>query len=409
MAEDFLAVRAFKFTEARVEEAINAVRRAADGPGDCRRQWRDEGCRHGLYLRAGRTGGTYYRIHKQAGRKVKVRLGDATAMKLSEARNRALKHAGGNTDAAAPVRVRTDGPTVQAAWDAYMAAAASGLFVMGRRPAKASTLARYEQSYGPHVKPRYGRSSLHRLAKDIRKIHASLIDRPCTANNLLCGLKAMFTHAATVGTWTGPNPLIDQATGRQLRRHYIASRTRYLSNPELKRVMKAAAAEVDPWPDFFPLLLLTGVRQGSLKVARWAEFDLEAAEPTWLLPTSKTGHPLLLPLMPAAVEILRRRQATAATEFVFPMKSDPSRPIENTDLAWFRIREVAGVPDCRLHDFRRTNATIATIGGATLQSVGRNLGHRSLATTQRVYAIADLENAKQAASIVEQQYREATA
>ena len=111
---DIAAEKAFSFTEARVEEAIRLVaagKAGADGEG--RRLWRDSGSAHGLHLRASASGGTYYRIHKERGRKVKKRIGDATTMRVTKAREIALKLAGGNHDAApAPIRVRTDGITV---------------------------------------------------------------------------------------------------------------------------------------------------------------------------------------------------------------------------------------------------------------------------------------------------------
>lgn len=410
-----LSLRSFSFTEAAVERALRAAAAADDaGAGDSRRLWRDEGCRHGLYLRAGRTGGTYYRIHKQGGRKVKTRIGDATVMRVSKARDAALKLAGGdNTAAAAPIRVRTDGPTVEKAWRAYLSDARSGAFIMGRERTSETTLKSYDELYRPHLKKRFGGRSLHFLARHVQQIHRSLSDRPAAANRLLIVIKNLYTHAAQAGYWSGVNPTIDPVRGRGIKKYTIKSRMRYLTTDELRDVSAAIEAECDPWPDFFPLLLLTGVRKGTLRQATWAQFDLNAAQPIWAIPTTKNGEPLILPLVPTAVEILKRRRKAMCVAkgkrshgWVFPRKGNPAVPIRDTREAWERILVAAGVEGVRIHDIRRTHGTLATLGGATLQAVGRSLGHKSVQATQ-VYARADITAAAQAAAIVEARLLEA--
>jgi integrase len=408
-----LSVKAFPFTEAAVERALRAAADAGDGDGDSRRLWRDEGSRHGLYLRAGRKGGTYYRIHKQGGRKIKTRIGDATSMRVAKAREAALKQAGGDKTAAAPLRVRTDGPTVEKAWRAYLADARSGAFIMGRNRTGETTLKSYDELYRPHLRKRFGNKSLHYLARHVQAIHRSLADRPAAANRLLIVIKNLYTHAATAGYWAAPNPTIDPVRGRGLKKYTLKSRARYLSSDELRRVTAAIEQECDPWPDYFPLLLLTGVRKGTLRQATWAQFDLEGSQPVWSIPTTKNGDPLVLPLVPTSVAILKRRRKALwqggrkpTSPWVFPRKGKPHLPIRDTREAWARILTAAEVEGARIHDIRRTHGTLATLGGATLQAVGRSLGHKSVQATQ-VYAIANITMAAQAAAIVEAKMLEA--
>ena len=408
-----LAAKSFQFTEAAVERALRAAA-AATSDGDGRRLWRDEGCRHGLYLRAGRHGGTYYRIHKRGGRKIKTRIGDAATMRVSKVRDAALKLAGGDKSAAAaPVRVRTDGPTVEKAWRAYMTDARSGAFVMGRERTGQTTLQSYEELYRPHLKKRFGNKSLHYLARHVQSIHHSLADRPAAANRLLIVIKNLYTHAAHAGYWSAVNPTIDPIRGRGIKKYSLKSRTRYLTADELRRVLAAIEAECDPWPAYFPLLLLTGVRKGTLSRATWSQLDLTGTPSVWSIPTSKNGEPLILPLMPTAVEILQRRRkasprVTAGQDWVFPRKFHPHLHIRDTREAWDRILKAAGVAGVRIHDIRRTHGTLATLGGASLQAVGRSLGHKTLQATQ-VYARADITAAAMAASIVEARLLEAGA
>lgn len=88
------------------------------------------------------------------------------------------------------------------------------------------------------------------------------------------------------------------------------------------------------------LLLLTAVRPGELRAARWDEFDLDAA--LWSIPAErmKMRRPHRVPLPVQAAAILRELQASRVRrELVFPSRDDPRQPMsENTiNLAIHRI------------------------------------------------------------------------
>jgi hypothetical protein len=281
------ADRSFNFTEAAVERVLQAAASAPVEAGDKRVLWRDSGSRQGLYLRVSRRGGTYYRIHKSRGKKIKTRIGDAATVAVDKARKLAMRQAGGDASAMPqPFRVRTDGPTVAKAWRAYIEDSRAGKFRMARMPPGESTIKSYEELYRPHVERRFGNKSLHQLARHVREIHEQMADRPAAANRLLIAIKNLYAHAATAGYWEGPNPTIDPIRGKSIRTYHIPSRTRYMTTAEMARVFDAVRQQCDPWPDFFPLLLLAGVRKGTLRHARWEEFDLDAHQPVWQIPVT---------------------------------------------------------------------------------------------------------------------------
>jgi integrase len=409
--------KAFPFTEARVEEAIRLVaagKVATDT--DRRRLWRDSGSPHGLYLRASAGGGTYYRIHKAQGRKVKTRIGDALTMRVAKAREAALKLAGGDTTAAAkPIRVRTDGATIAEAWKAYIADVESGEFIAGRKPTAASTIASYKILFNAHVGRPHGKKSLHQLARMVPELHRKLKDKPVTANRLVQVIRNLFTHAARTGNWDRPNPTIDPVTGRGLKKYTVASRSRHLTTAEAARVLAFAAGEPQPWRDFWRLLILTGVRASTLREMKWAHLDLRKSDSIWAVPTTKNGDPLEVPLVDTAAGILSERLAAApmdkgkpASVWVFPMRDDPKRCIADLDHAWNRVLEHAPLDGVRIHDLRRTAGSWATQGGAPLPNVGKLLGHRSHNSTA-VYARADTKGARAAAEIIEARLLEAGA
>ena len=75
---------------------------------------------------------------------------------------------------------------------------------------------------------------------------------------------------------------------------------------------------------------LTFARPGELRTARWADFDLDAAE--WRYTASKTGQPHLVPLASQAVDVMRELHLlTGRGEYVFPGVRGRNRPMsENT-------------------------------------------------------------------------------
>lgn len=412
-------VRAFRFTESRIEEAIALVRAGSVATkNNGRRVWRDADCPHGLHLVVGRRGASFYRIAKVAGRKIETRIGDATAMRVTKARDKARDLAAGIAEAAAaPIRVRTDGPTVDQAWKAYIADATSGDFIAGRRRTAASTIASYEGLYAAHLKRPYGNKSLHALAKNVHALHRRMKETPVAANRLLQVMSNLFVHAARSGAWDKPNPTLDPVTGRTLKKYQVAARERWLTTDEAARVLAFAKTEPDPWRDFWPLLLLTGVRVSNLREMRWGQLDLRDGGAVWSIPKTKNQEPHVVPLTSQAVAILRKRLEAApkgrgkaksqpASPWVFPMREDPTRCIIDCDHAWARVKENAPIEDVRIHDLRRTAGSWATQAGAPTPAVGKFIGDKSINATA-VYARADVSSGRMVAELVEDRFVEA--
>lgn len=64
--------------------------------------------------------------------------------------------------------------------------------------------------------------------------------------------------------------------------------------------------------------------------------------------------------------------------------------IVNLQKPWRRIRKPADIDDVRIHDLRHSFASIAAAHGASLQRIGRLLGHTNAQTTQRyAHLVAD--------------------
>ncbi len=396
--------RSFAFTESRVEEALRLLAAGkVETKADGRRYWRDAGSGHGLILLASRKGGTYYRVHKKGKKKIYVRIGDATTMRVSKAREVALKLAGGNRSAAPPaIRVRTDGPSVNEVFEQYLEAASTGRFIAGRKPVTQSTIRTYRETYRPHLKKLYGGKSLHALARDVARIHDDLRDSPSVANRVLQIIRNVFVFAIRSGLWDGPNPTIDTATGAPIRKHPTTARERWLTSTEAAAMLRFVAKQPDPWNNFWPLLLLVPVRVSTLRAMEWNQLDLDSDNPTWTTPITKQGKRLVQPLTATAVEILEQRLKRYGGEsrYVFPMQRDKSRPIAAVDEAWAKVREACNLSDANIHDLRRTTGTWATKAGMSQPAVGKMLGHRSTSSTH-IYTVADTSDARRSQEVVE--------
>ena len=75
------------------------------------------------------------------------------------------------------------------------------------------------------------------------------------------------------------------------------------------------------------LLLLTFVRKGELRGAKWSEFALEGESPTWVIPAErmKMREQHVVPLSPQVISLLRELQMfTGNREHLFPNKHRPT-------------------------------------------------------------------------------------
>ena len=119
---------------------------------------------------------------------------------------------------------------------------------------------------------------------------------------------------------------------------------------------------------------------------QWEDVDLLAG--VWRIPDTKQGEPQRVPLTPQAIDVLNRLKANAnGSPYVFPARVAGSATGHITDVtkAWSSVTEAAGLPELHMHDLRRTLGSWQALGGASLQVIGRSLGHRNTATTE-IYA-----------------------
>lgn len=248
------------------------------------------------------------------------------------------------------------------------------------------------------------------------------------ANRLLERLRAMYNKAIEWG-WDGQNP----ATG--IKKYKEISRDRFIQPAEMPWLIRALNEESNETVrDYLWTLLLTGARKTNTLMMRWEHINWYTHE--WRIPDTKNGEPALIPLVERAYAILQNRYKNSVSQWVFPQDDDPHKHFADPKKGWKRCLERASVYlwlqhekigewitllhqeypslpanmlfkiivsrarkgniqlspnllDIRIHDIRRTFGSYQAITGASLQVIGKSLGHKSIHATQ-VYARLNL-------------------
>ncbi len=267
---------------------------------------------------------------------------------------------------------------------------------------------------------------------DIQKLHEKIRKENglYQANRILERTRSLFNKAIEWG-WEGTNPVIG------IKKFKETSRDRFVQPIEMPYLIQSIECETNKTiRDYLWTLLLTGARKTNVMTMRWEQFDFTRSE--WRIPETKNGEPLRIPLVSRATDILLARKEASESEWVFPQEDDSKKHIVNVKRAWNRTLERAtlylwrnddklskwivateskipqhlpdemkfdlivkkaeeeevtvgnGLRDLRLHDIRRTFGSYQAITGASLQVIGKSLGHKSQQATQ-IYARLNLD------------------
>jgi integrase len=174
------------------------------------------------------------------------------------------------------------------------------------------------------------------------------------ANRLLAALRALFR-------WAAAQALVDaDPTSGVLARGAEEDRDRVLDRREFFFMWHGSDRIGRPFGPIFKLLALTGARKNEVAAMRWAEVDLE--QRIWTIPSARTkgDRTHIVHLSDAAIEILETLPRTG--ELVFSTTGET--PVSGFSAAKRRLdaemaKEAgAPIPDWRIHDIRRSSATM---------------------------------------------------
>jgi integrase len=250
---------------------------------------------------------------------------------------------------------------------------------------KPRTIADYERLLEHKIIPHLGHLVVERVTKeDVLKFHVAMQKTPRRANYTVSTFRAMMTYAEDCGLRP---PLSNPA--RRIEMYRERGRERFLSEDEIAKAADAiSTAERDgiigPHAAAgLRLALFTGARSGEVTAIEWAHIDW--ARKFVRLPDSKTNEPRTIHLSDAAMEVVKT-VPRVGRYVIAGVKED--EPYKNLSRAWIKARKLAGLQDVRLHDLRHSFASLAAGRGVSLQMIGKLLGHRVPATTQRYAHLA---------------------
>lgn len=207
---------------------------------------------------------------------------------------------------------------------------------------------------------------------------------PVRANRVGEVIRKMFAYAVKWG-WREDNPAMG------FRRRMESPRERFLSHEEIARLAAALdVAEDTRAADIIRMCMLTGARVGEVRQARFEDFNLEHL--TWTKPATTTKqrrvHRVPISDQAAAIVRLRRQVMLAGCPWLFPGDT-PGQPVQEVRRFWQRIQREAAIEEVRIHDLRHTFASLLVSGGASLEMIGKLLGHSQMQTTQRYAHLMD--------------------
>ena len=207
---------------------------------------------------------------------------------------------------------------------------------------------------------------------------------PVRANRIGEVLRKMFTLAVQWG-WCEDNP------AQRFHRRIETPRERFLSQEEIASLAAALdAAEDRRAADIIRMCMLTGARLGEVRQARFKQFNLEHM--SWSKPPAMTKQRRAhrVPISDETAAIVRHRQLLVprGTPWLFP-GDVPGQPVQEVRRFWAQIQKTCSLTDVHIHDLRHTFASLLVSGGASLEMIGKLLGHSQIQTTLRYAHLMD--------------------
>ena len=201
---------------------------------------------------------------------------------------------------------------------------------------------------------------------------------PIRANRMGEVLRKMFTLAVQWG-WCEDNP------AQRFHRRTETPRERFLSKEEIASLAAVLdAAEDRRAADIIRMCMLTGARLGEVRQARFEQFNLEHM--SWSKPPTMTKQRRAhrVPISDETAAIVRQRLLLVpnGSPWLFPGDT-PGQPVQEVRRFWAQVQKQCGLQDVRIHDLRHTFASLLVSGGASLEMIGKLLGHSQMQTTLR--------------------------
>lgn len=334
----------------------------------------------GLYLEVTAAGGRYWRLkYRHGGKEKRLAFGVYPEVSLKAARDRRAEARALIEAGADPMQAKR-AAALQAEKEQAATFEAVAREWLGHQSGKwqAGTLAMIRGSLEADVFPKIGARPLAQLRpREVAAIVKGIEARGAgeTAGRVLQRIRAVFRYAV-VHERIDSNPMLDLRPGELLKPRQVKHRAA-LADKDLPAFLAMLDAyEGDPTTKAaLRLLMLTAVRPGELRGARWAEFDTDAA--AWRVPAErmKMKREHLVPLSRQALEVIEaQRRISGGGELVFPSPFYPGKLLSENTLN-SALARMGYKGEHSAHGFRALFSTVANECGHDPDVIERQLAH----------------------------------
>jgi integrase len=189
--------------------------------------------------------------------------------------------------------------------------------------------------------------------------------------------RSEFNHrlscAKTFFTWAQKKRYIVDNPTAGFTPHSIVSRSRVLTDDELRAVWNAAEEAEGHFGVIVRLLILTGMRRGECAALQTSWIH----DSTIVLPkeATKNGREHVFPIEALATSILASALPSDASTRLFPARGKSETPFNGWSKGKVALDKLASIAPWTLHDLRRTFATNLAKMGVAPHIVERLINH----------------------------------
>lgn len=373
-----------KTTVARIKTPISGRREYFDSrvPGFCLR----------VTSKGSKSWCFFYRV---GGHQKRFTLGTYPAMKLDDARRKALEArlAVENGDDPQELKKRSLRSKKQERKNKFSSIAEE--FIEKHAKKNTKSWKRTEYNLKKYVVPFWGELPLNTIT---RRDAISLIENISEVNGkyaatyVRANLRKLFSWACKRDLATS-NPIIDVERPISAKK---SERERVLSHKELKAIWNACDQLGYPFGPFIRLLTLTAQRRGEVAGIKYADINLDTG--VWHLDKKDTKSDRLhdVPLSKSASKLIEELPVFVSGTYLFSTRGGAT-PISGFSKAKKALDEISKVENWRMHDIRRSVGTNMTEHlGVSEFIVGRVLNHAQSGVTS-IYARASYMKEKRKA------------
>ena len=363
---------------------------------------------------------TYYFAYRNPkGNKVRIKIGQAGAVTVRQARDTAIKYAG-QVSQGVDVQlekkvVREQAKISKKSTLGYFIDHHYKPWVLANRKSGKSTL----ETLKRHFEPWYEHQMADITPLMVEKWRTERLEenvQPSTINRCTASLRAVLSKALE---WDA----LERHPLEKLKRLRVdnSPNIRYLDADEENSLLEALRTRDErikeerdrgnrfrakrgyrPLPSLRPLKyvdhiepmvlvsLKTGLRRGELFDLLWADVDFNTNTITIRAAISKSNRTRHVPLSPTALETLKtwKKQQPDAFPSMRVFANSKGERFDNTNKAWRGILKDAGITAFRWHDMQHDFASKLVMKGVPLNTVRELCGHTDMNTTLRYAHLA---------------------